>query len=81
MINNSNDFIKKIVDTRNYLTHYEKDETFHILKDKELQTYTYKLYSFLKYQICKYFELNEDIIRRIILKDRDNISLFEARNS
>lgn len=81
MINNSNDFIKRIVDTRNYLTHYEKDETFYILKDKELQIYTYKLYSFLKYQICKYFELKEDMIRRIILKDRDNISLFEARNS
>ena len=70
-----------MLDTRNYLTHYEKDDTFYVLEGIELNEYSHRLFSLLKYLLCNYLGIGEDTIRKNILKDRDDIAIFKFRNS
>jgi hypothetical protein len=80
MVFDEDKFIKSIVDTRNYLTHYEKEEKNFIEEGLELRILRLKLFYFLKYLLNTKIGISDKIKNSNLIRDRDSLAYFSYKN-
>ena len=76
IIDNTNDFIDKVVNTRNYLTHYSRDAELLAVKGKDLFFLTEKVKILVEILLLRELGFPFEEIENFIIKNRDYMQHF-----
>ena len=77
LLGDPNDFVDKVTDTRNYLTHNPKERPKNVIPDEKLYYYILKMQFLLRICFLVEMEFPPDEIKRLVNNNRDYEFLIE----